>query len=176
MLLDATENGDAMRKRFLMPACMALALTVAVPGAAQVPTGFEYMGSRKFACRLDAAHTEVIYIDFDFGPDKSVTGKLGVAAWVGDTPYTQVYDVTGRTDRFGENTFKVYIENYKQVSSDTPPGGSAWASRDLDEFTLYNIETNKFTGRHTTVTSASTHNRSERLTYDSNCSEHVVKK
>ena len=76
----------------------------------------------------------------------------------------------------GENTFKVYIENYKQVSSDAPPAGSAWASRDLDEFTLYNIETNKFTGRHTTVTSASTHNRSERLTYDSNCSEHVVKK
>lgn len=176
MFLDATTNGDAMRKEFLTPACLAVALTVAVPGIAQVKTGFDYIGSSKFACRLDAAHTEVIYVDFQFGPDKSVTGKLGVAVWVGDTPYTQVYDVTGRTDRFGEHTYKVYIEHYRQVSSDTPPAGSAWASRALDEFTLYDAETNKLSGRHTSVTSVSTHNRSERLTYDSNCTVHVVKK
>lgn len=165
-----------MRKGILVPACMALALTVAVPGAAQVQTGFDYLSSSKFACRLDAEHTEVIFIDLSFGPDKTVTGKLGVSVWVDGTPYTQAYDVTGRTDRFGENTYKVYIEDYRQLSSDAPPAGSAWAFRDLDEFTLYDADTNKLTGRHTTVTSASTHNRSQRLTYDSNCSEHVVTK
>lgn len=165
-----------MQKNVLMPACMALALAVVVPAAAQAQTGFNYLGNRKFACHLDAAHTEVIYVDFDFGPDKSVTGKLGVAVWMGETPYTQVYDVTGRTDRFGENTYKIYIENYRQVSSDAVPVGYAWDSRALDEFTLYDANTNKLNGRHTTVTSASSHNSSIRSTYDSNCVEHVVKK
>lgn len=165
-----------MRKRFWMPACVAVALTVAMPGAAQVQTGFEYLGSRKFACRLDAAHTEVIFIDLSFGPDKTVTGKLGVSVWMDGTPYTQAYDVTGRTDRFGDHAYKVYIEDYRRLSSDTPPGGSAWAFRESDEFTLNDATTNKLSGRHTTVTTMSTHNRSSRDIYDSNCSEHVVNK
>lgn len=101
-----------------------------------------------------------------------MTGKLGVAVWVDGTPYTQVYDVTGRTDRFGENTYKVYVENYRRVSSDPAPGGHAWASRDLDEFTLYDANGNRLTGRHTTVVAGVGYNSSTRLTYDSNCSPH----
>jgi hypothetical protein len=145
-------------------------LAATLPCAAQ--SGFDYLGGRKFACRLDASHQEIIFVDFDFGSDKTVIGKMGIAVWVNGTPYTQVYDVRGRTDRFGENTYKVYIENYTRVSSDQPPAGQAWASRYLDEFTLHDANGNRLSGRHTTVTASSGYNSSTRLIYDSNCSEH----
>lgn len=161
-----------MRRGIVMAAATALALTAALPHAAQAQSGFEYLGSRKFACRLDAAHQEVVFVDFDFGPGTAVTGKMGIAVWVDGTPYTQVYDVRGRTDRFGENTYKVYIENYTRVSSDPAPGGHAWSSRALDEFTLYDANGNQLKGLHTTVTASYGNNSSVRSTYDSFCSEH----
>lgn len=161
-----------MRKGFLMGAVAALALNSALPQTVQAQSSFEYLGSRKFACRLDAAHQELIFVDFDFGPGTAVTGKMGIAVWVNGTPYTQVYDVTGRTDRFGQNTYKVYIENYTRVSSDPAPGGHAWSSRALDEFTLYDANGNQLKGLHTTVTASSGYNSSVRSTYDSFCSEH----
>lgn len=154
-------------------AAMALA---ALPQAAQAQSGFEYLGSRQFACQLDAAHQEVIFVDFDFGPDQRFTGKMGVAVWVDGTPYTQVYDVSGRTDRFGGNTYKVYVEDHKRISSDTPPGGRVWAYRDIDEFTLHDAGGNRVTGLHTTVTPASGYSGSTRSTYDSVCSEHNPKR
>lgn len=162
-----------MRRGIVMAAVTALALTAALPHAAQAQSGFEYLGSRKFACRLDAAHQEVVFVDFDFGPGTAVTGKMGIAVWVDGTPYTQVYDVRGRTDRFGENTYKVYIENYTRVSSDPAPGGHAWSSRALDEFTLYDANGNQLKGLHTTVTASYGNNSSVRSTYDSRCSEHT---
>lgn len=161
-----------MRKGFLMGAVAALALNSALPQTVQAQSSFEYLGSRKFACRLDAAHQELIFVDFDFGPGTAVTGKMGIAVWVNGTPYTQVYDVTGRTDRFGQNTYKVYIENYTRVSSDPAPGGHAWSSRALDEFTLYDANGNQLKRLHTTVTASSGYNSSVRSTYDSFCSEH----
>lgn len=163
-------KGDAMRRGILMSAMAAAGLAAAF--AAQAQSGFEYLGSRKFVCRLDAAHQELIFVDFDFGPDRRFVGKMGVAVWVNGTPYTQVYDITGRTDRFGENTYKVYVENHKRISSDPPPAGYAWDYRSLDEFTLHDANGNQLKGLHTTVTPSSGNNGSVRSTYDSFCSEH----
>ncbi|WP_188449409.1 hypothetical protein [Arenimonas maotaiensis] len=140
--------------------------------AAQAQSGFEYLGSRQFSCRLDTPHAEAHFVQFAFGPGNTVTGKMGIAVWLDGTPYTQVYDVTGRTDRFGENTYKVYIENYTRVSSDALPGDYFWHYRSLDEFTLYTANGNRLTGRHTTVSPSTANNASTRATYDSTCSEH----
>lgn len=161
-----------MRKGLLLSAYAAMAFAAALPHGAQAQSGFEYLGSRNFACRLDAAHSEVIYVRFFFGAGNTVTGKMGVGVWVDGTPYSQFYEVTGRTDRFGSNTYKVYIEDYKRILSDTPPGGRVWAYRDIDEFTLHDANGNRLTGLHTTVTPASGNNSSTRSTYDSVCNEH----
>lgn len=160
-----------MRSPFCLLMIALGGLATALPCAAQ--SGFEYLSGRNFACRLDAAHSEVIYVRFEFSPDQQrFVGKMAVGVWVDGTPYSQTYDITGRTDRFGSNTYKIYVENHKRISSDTPPGGRVWAYRDIDEFTLNDASGNRVTGLHTTVSPASGYNASTRSTYDSNCSVH----
>lgn len=159
-----------MRTPLFMLILTIVAIIMPLPSSAQ--SGFDYLGGRKFACRLDAAHQEVIFVEFKFGADKRFVGKMGVAVWVNGTPYTQVYDVTGRTDRFGEHTYKVYVENHKQISSEPPPTGYAWDYRSVDEFTLHDANGNQLKGLHTTVSPSSGSNGSTRSTYDSNCSEY----
>jgi hypothetical protein len=160
-----------MRRGIVMAAVAAAGLAAA--SAAQAQDGFDYLASRQFSCRLDTPHAEAHFVQFAFGPGNTVTGKMGIAVWVDGTPYTQVYDVRGRTDRFDENTYKVYIENYTRVSSDPLPGDYIWHYRSLDEFTLYAANGYVLRGRHTTVSPLTANNVSTSATYDSRCSEHT---
>ena len=155
-----------------MSAMAALALAVVWPHAARAQSGFEYLGSRQFGCRLDTPHAESHFVQFAFGPGNTVTGKMGIVVWLDGTPYTQVYDVSGRTDHFGEGIYKVYIDRYQKVSSDPLPGGYGWYYRSEDVFTLYTANGYVLRGRHTTLSPLTAQSASTSATYNSSCSEY----
>lgn len=161
-----------MRKGFLPLACAAAAFTAMLPHGAYAQSGFDYLGSRQFSCRLDTPHAESHFVQFAFAPDNTVTGKMGIVVWLDGTPYTQVYDVSGRTDHFGEGIYKVYIDRYQKVSSAPLPGGYGWFYRSEDVFTLYTANGYVMRGRHTTTSQPTGQNTSSSTTYYSSCSEY----
>jgi len=160
-----------MRKRFLLSAYAALSFAAALPQGARAQSGFDYLASRQCSCRLDTPHAESHFVQFAFAADNTVTGKMGIVVWLNGTPYTQVYDVSGRTDHFGEGIYKVYIDRYQKVSSDPLPGGYGWYYRSEDVFTLYTANGYVMKGRHTTLSPLTAQSASTSATYNSSCSE-----
>lgn len=144
--------------------------------AAAAQSGFDYLVGKKFGCQLEAAHTEHIFIEFDNINGNSFEGKMGVAVWVDNKPYSQIYRVIGSATQLSSSSFQISINQHIKQMADEPPQGYRWDYRTLDEFIFRPNDGNKLTGRHTTTSpAASAYQSGIRSTYDSVCARFIPK-